>query len=58
MGHSMTAIPCGQKNSTREMIHNQTVTPPLAAIEGTTLRLNTATTNSRTKSPRPSTRFR
>ena len=27
------------------MIHNQTVTPPFAAIEGTTLRLKTATTN-------------
>ena len=40
------------------VIHNQTVTPPFAAIEGTTFRLNTATTNSRIKSRRPSTRFR
>jgi len=40
------------------MIHNQTVTPPLAAIEGTTFRLKIATTNSKTRSVRPSTRLR
>src|SRR5579872_7173460 len=54
----MTAIPCGQKKSIRAMIHNQTVTPPLAAIDGTTLRLKTATTKSRTRSQRPRTRFK
>src|SRR5215471_5031122 len=54
----MTAIPCGQKKRSREMIHSQTVTPPLAAIDGTTLRLNTATTNSSTRSRRPSARIR
>src|ERR1700742_559850 len=51
-------MPCGQKNRTREMIQSQTVTPPLAAIEGTTLRLKTATTKRRTRSQRPSTRRR
>src|SRR5690242_13966787 len=51
-------MPCGQKNSSSEITHNHTVTPPLAAIDGTTLRLNTATTNSSTRSQRPSTRFR
>src|SRR6202140_5560780 len=40
------------------MIQSQTVTPPLAAIEGTTFKLNTATTNSSTRSKRPRTRFR
>ena len=40
------------------MIQSQIVTPPLAAIEGTTLRLNTATTKSRTRSQRPRTRLR
>src|SRR5258708_28369665 len=55
---SMTAMPCGQKKSTSEMIQSQTVTPPLAAIEGTTLRLKTATTKSKTRSHRPSTRRR
>src|SRR5579871_899669 len=54
----MTAIPCGQKKRRREMIQSQTVTPPLAAIEGTTLRLKTATTNSRTRSRRPRARMR
>src|ERR1700722_2295250 len=54
----MTAIPCGQKNRTSEMIQSQMVTPPLAAIDGTTLRLNTATTKRRTRSQRPSTRRR
>ncbi len=54
----MTAIPCGQKKRRREMIQSQTVTPPLAAIEGTTLRLNTATTKSRTRSRRPRARMR
>src|SRR5207248_6300770 len=55
---SMTAMPCGQKNKRREMIHSQTVTPPLAAIDGTTFRLNTATTNSSTRSRRPRARIR
>src|SRR5213082_3552591 len=54
----MTAIPCGQKNSNREMIQSQTVNPPFAAIEGTTFRLKTATTNSSTRSQRPRTRLR
>src|ERR1700685_2129776 len=54
----MTAIPCGQKKSTSEMIQSQTVTPPLAAIDGTTLRLKTATTKRRTRSKRPRTRRR
>src|SRR5690242_15004917 len=40
------------------MIQSQTVTPPFAAMEGTTLRLNTATTNNSTRSQRPRTRFR
>src|SRR5713226_146453 len=51
-------MPCGQKNKTSEMVHNQTVTPPLAAMEGTTLRLKTATTKRRTRSHRPRTRRR
>src|SRR5258707_11027590 len=54
----MTAMPCGQKNNRREMIQSQTVTPPLAAMLGTTLRLKTATTNSSTRSKRPRTRFK
>ena len=54
----MTAMPCGQKNRTSEMIHSQTVTPPLAAIEGTTFKLKTATTNSNTKSRRPRARIK
>src|SRR3984957_20073664 len=54
----MTAIPCGQKKSNRAISHSQTVTPPLAAIDGMTFRLNTATTNSNAKSTRPRTRFR
>ena len=53
----MTAMPCGQKNKSREMIQSQIVIPPFAAIEGTTLRLKTATTNSKTKSRRPSARI-
>src|SRR5436189_2728493 len=51
-------MPCGQKNNRIEMIHSQIVTPPFAAIEGTTFRLKTATTNSKTRSQRPRTRFR
>src|SRR5258708_917884 len=51
-------MPCGQKNRSSEMIQSQTVTPPLAAIEGTTFKLNTATTNSSTRSKRPRTRFK
>src|ERR1700731_1399265 len=54
----MTAMPCGQKKRRREMIQSQMVTPPLAAMEGTTLRLNTATTNRRTRSRRPRARIR
>src|SRR5579884_23372 len=54
----MTAIPCGQKKSRTEMIQSQTVTPPLAAMEGATFRLKTATTNSSTRSQRPRTRLR
>src|SRR5258708_936018 len=56
--NSITAMPCGQKKSMSEMIQSQTVTPPLAAMEGTTLRLKTATTKSKTRSHRPSTRRR
>src|SRR5260221_11770437 len=51
-------MPCGQKNRTSEISHSQTVTPPLAAMDGTTLRLKTATTKRRTRSQRPSTRRR
>src|SRR5258708_11017956 len=51
-------MPCGQKNKISEMVHSQTVTPPLAAMEGTTLRLKTATTKRRTRSHRPRTRRR
>src|SRR6185312_9433825 len=54
----MTAMPCGQKNNSSDTIHSQTVTPPLAAIDGTTFRLKMATTNNRTKSARPRTRLR
>src|ERR1051326_160860 len=52
----MTAIPWGQKNKTSEIIQSHTVTPPFAAMDGTTLRLKTATTKSRTRSQRRSTR--
>src|SRR5246127_5377160 len=51
-------MPCGQKKRSSEMIQSQTVTPPLAAIEGTTLRLKTATTNRSTRSRRPNARIR
>src|SRR5580698_10349800 len=51
-------MPCGQKKRASEMIQSQTVTPPLAAIDGTTLRLKTATTKRRTRSQRPRTRRR
>src|SRR5579863_9377422 len=54
----MTAMPWGQKKRTREMIQSQMVTPPLAAMEGTTLRLKTATTKRRTRSRRPRARMR
>src|SRR5665811_1171690 len=54
----MTAIPWGQKNRRSEMIQSQMVTPPLAAMEGTTLRLKTATTKSSTRSRRPRARIR
>src|SRR5579863_7807518 len=54
----MTAMPCGQKNRTRDMIQSQMVTPPLAAIEGTTFRLKTATTKRRTRSRRPRARIK
>src|SRR5260370_26099751 len=56
--NSITAMPCGQKKRMSEMIQSQTVTPPLAAMEGTTIRLKTATTKSKTRSHRPSTRRR
>src|SRR6267143_1188090 len=46
-------MPCGQKKRTSEMSQSHTVTPPLAAMEGTTFRLKTATTNRRTRSRRP-----
>jgi hypothetical protein len=42
----------------REMIQSQMVTPPLAAMEGTTFRLKTATTKRRTRSRRPRARIR
>src|SRR6202171_6654928 len=48
-------MPCGQKKSVSEMIHSHIVTPPFAAIDGRTLRLNTATTKSKMRSRRPST---
>src|SRR5258708_24830618 len=54
----MTATPCGQKNRSSEVIHNQMVTPALAAMEETTLRLKIATTKRSTRSRRPSTRLR
>src|SRR5271165_2118839 len=54
----MTAMPWGQKNRTSEIIQSQMVTPPLAAIEGTTFRLKTATTKRRTRSRRPRARIR
>ena len=40
------------------MIQSQMVAPPLAAIDGTTLRLKTATTKRRTRSRRPRARIR
>src|SRR2546430_11299055 len=52
----MTAMPCGQKNSSNAKDHSHTVTPPLAAMVGTTLRLTMATTNNKTRSPGPRTR--
>src|SRR6266581_1930973 len=52
----MTAMPCGQKNSNNAKDHSHTVTPPLAAMVGTTLRLTMATTNNKTRSPGPRTR--
>src|SRR5437899_4277252 len=54
----MTAMPWGQKKRVREMSQSQMVTPPLAAMEGTTLRLKTATTKRRMRSLRPRTRRR
>src|SRR6202789_4737772 len=51
-------MPWGQKNMSSEIIQSQTVTPPFAAMLGTTFRLNTATTKSATRSQRPSERFR
>ncbi len=54
----MTAMPWGQKKRMSEIIQSQTVTPPFAAIEGTTFRLKTATTKSSTRSQRPRTRRR
>jgi hypothetical protein len=40
------------------MIQSQMVTPPLAAMEGTTFKLKTATTKRRTRSRRPRARIR
>src|ERR1700722_7523593 len=54
----MTAMPCGQKNKTSDISQSQTVTPPFAAMLGTTFRLNTATTNSAMRSHRPRERLR
>src|ERR1700758_3962868 len=54
----MTAMPWGQKNNTNDMIHTRMVTPPLAAMDGITFKLKTATTNSSTRSRWPRTRFR
>src|SRR5580698_435734 len=54
----MTAMPCGKKKRRREMIQSQMVTPPLAAMEGTTFKLKTATTKRRTRSRRPRARMR
>src|SRR5215469_3579463 len=54
----MTAMPWGQKKRRSEMIQSQTVTPPLAAIEGTTFRLKTATTKRSTRSRRPRARIK
>ena len=54
----MTAMPWGQKKRAREISQSQTVTPPFAAMEGTTLRLKTATTKRRIRSRRPRTRRR
>src|SRR6202008_3963703 len=56
--NSITATPCGQKNKRSDTSHSQMVTPPFAAMDGSTFRLNTATTNSSMRSRRPSTRFR
>ncbi len=39
---SITAIPCGQKKRTNEIIQSQIVTPPFAAMDGKTFRLKTA----------------
>src|SRR5271168_195955 len=55
---SVTAAPCGQKKQLRAMIQSQMVMGPEAEIGGTMLRLATATTNSSTRSLRPSTRLR
>ena len=54
----MTAIPCGQKNKNTPASQNQRVMGPAPATTGTTFRLTTATTKSRTKSQRPRTRRR
>src|SRR5258706_4675089 len=54
----MTAMPCGQKKRMSEMIQSQMVTPPLAAMDGTTFRLKTATTKRRTRSRHPRARMR
>src|SRR5437879_3869226 len=51
-------MPWGQKKRRREIIQSQMVAPPLAAMEGTTLRLKTATTKRRTRSRRPRARIR
>src|SRR5580692_793629 len=54
--NSVTAAPCGQKKQVRASSHNQSVTGPEDEMAGIRFRLATATTNSNTRSRRPSTR--
>src|ERR1700677_4832917 len=55
---SVTAAPCGQKKQERAISHSQSVTGPEAETAGIRFRLATATTKSKTRSRRPSTRSR
>src|ERR1700691_465931 len=55
---SVTAAPWGQKKQERAMSQSQRVTGPEADIAGIMFRLATATTKSKTRSRRPSTRSR
>src|ERR1700761_215833 len=55
---SVTAAPCGQKKQARAISHNHKVTGPEAETAGIRFRLATATTKSKTRSRRPSTRSR